>query len=204
VVDIDEDAYRRGQLRSHLFGWLMVPQARLLQGRKAGSPPSDESAQQDIGYAVVAKMRAAPNALWLLGPGTTTRAVRRVLGFEGTLLGVDAVKNQRLLESDLNEARILQLLDSHPIVRVVVTPIGGQGYVFGRGNQQLSPEVLRRVGGVNILIVATPKKIQLLMGKPLLLDTGDPDLDQELSGYHRVCSGYKEEILYQGHSPWTR
>ena len=197
VVDIDEDAYRCGVLRSHLFGWLTVPQARLLQGRKTGSPTSEEAIQGDIGRTIAAKMRTTPDTLWLLGPGTTTRAIRRILGFEGALLGVDAVKNGQLLESDLNEAHILELLDAHASTHIVVTPIGGQGYVFGRGNQQFSPEVLRRVGGENILVVATSKKIQLLMGKPLLLDTGDTDLDKELSGYRRICTGYNEEIVYR-------
>ena len=120
-------------------------------------------------------------------------AVAEELGVEKTPLGVDAVLNGRLVGRDLNEEGILKLLDRYSRVKVVVSPLGGQGFIFGRGNQQISPEVLRRVGKENIVVLATRDKVREL--KALRVDTGDPEVDEMLRGYIRVVVDYMEEAV---------
>ena len=117
------------------------------------------------------------------------------LGLEGTLLGVDVVRAGSVIGSDLSEREILDAV-ADAECRLVLTPVGGQGFLLGRGNQQISPQVLRRVGKENIVIVATAEKLSSLRGRPLLVDTGDPDTDAWLSGYYRVVTGYREVTVY--------
>jgi predicted polyphosphate/ATP-dependent NAD kinase len=120
------------------------------------------------------------------------------LGLANTLLGVDAVLDRELVATDADESTLLELLRDHPgPASIVVTVIGGQGYVFGRGNQQFSPAVIRAVGQPNLLIVAAKSKITSLEGRPLLVDTNDASLDRELTGYYPVITGYEDRILYR-------
>jgi predicted polyphosphate/ATP-dependent NAD kinase len=196
VMDIDEQAFRENRVSAHLYGYMMVPYARgLTQSAKAGGVAGEERVLNDVATEVVNEMR--PGALYILGPGTTTRSVMSRLGLPKTLLGVDAVVGGRLAGADLSEADLLCLLDTHSQACIVVTVIGGQGYVFGRGNQQISPAVIRRVGRANILIIATQTKLLSLEGRPLLVDTGDPELDAELCGYAKVVTALGERTMYR-------
>jgi predicted polyphosphate/ATP-dependent NAD kinase len=111
--------------------------------------------------------------------------VTRQLGLEKTLLGVDAVRAGRLVGSDLAERDLLDLIADEPVT-LVIGVVGGQGAILGRGNQQLSPAVLRRVGIENIEIVAGLRKLLALEPPLLRVDTGDPELDNALCGYCRV------------------
>ena len=156
----------------------------LVQAGKQAVPAGDEAA--GIGEYLAETMEEC--RLYILGPGTTVKAVADAIGVEKTLLGVDAVHNRALVGRDLDEEGLLRLLDRHPRAAIVVSPIGGQGFVFGRGNQQISPRVIRRVGVENIIIVATPSKLRSL--RVLRVDTGDPGLDRLLSGWRRVLTGY--------------
>lgn len=188
VLDIDEDAFRAGVVDSHHYGFLLVPEvASLLQAGKelSGTTGSTAEAKQDIAVAVVEEM--APQTLYLLGPGTTVRAIADQLGVEKTLLGVDAVVDRQLVGSDLNERAILEMLDRYPKAVVIVTPLGGNGFIFGRGNKQFTPDVLRRVGRENIIIIGDRGK--LLKLPSLHVDTGDAELDKLLSGYLDVIVG---------------
>lgn len=190
VLDIDEQAFRRGILDARLYGYLLVPNAaQFLQGGKeaSGASVSIVANQQEIaGYVAVHMER---DTLYLLGPGTTVRAIADELGIGKTLLGVDAVFNSELIGTDLNEQGILELLDQHPRRKLIVTPLGGNGFVFGRGNRQFTPGVIARVGRENIVVVATRDKIEKL--DCLRVDTDDHDLDRQLSGYMDVITGYK-------------
>jgi len=195
VLDLDEEAYRAGRVSPQLFGYLKVPyQRRLLQARKSPSTPDERSTLQAIALEVIHQMQ--DDVVYIVGPGTTTRPILSQLGLEKTLIGVDVLLNRRLLLADANERALLDALKDHP-ARIVVTPIGGQGYLFGRGNQQISPAVLRSVGKDNLIVVAAPEKIHALRGRPLLVDSGDPEVDRLLSGYVSVISGCGERIVYR-------
>ena len=195
VMDIDEDAFRRDVLSARLYGYLKIPFRRaLVQGAKSASGPGEEAAQRAIAIAIVELME--DDCAYILGPGTTTRAIARQLGLEKTLLGVDVIKDREMVARDVGETELLQPV-KRGRAKIIVTPIGGQGYIFGRGNQQISPEVIAEVGRDNIIVVSTPHKINSLQGRPLLVDTGDGELDRALSGYVRVVTGYGEQILYK-------
>lgn len=188
VMDIDEELFRQGRVASRLYGYLTVPLDRsCLQDRKAGAYSGDSYDRGAIASWVADSMK--PGRLYLIGSGSTTKAVTDHLGIPGTLLGVDAVKDGKIVAGDLTGDRILALIEPGN-TSLVLTIIGGQGHIFGRGNQQLTPEVIRAVGRGNIIVIATPAKLNALFGRPLLVDTGDPALDRELCGYIAVHTGY--------------
>lgn len=198
VMDIDEEKYRNGILSAKLYGYLKIPYERgRVQGLKAGSALSDEAAQASIGSDIAEKMAQSPSALWLVGAGTTPMAILKQLGLKGTLLGVDAVVKGEIIEKDLNERGIIALIKKYSNTRIVVTPIGGQGFIFGRGNQQFSPDVIRLAGIDTITVLATAAKLHGLGGEPLRVDTGDNALDEDLSGYYRVITGYHQSAVYR-------
>jgi predicted polyphosphate/ATP-dependent NAD kinase len=193
VMDIDEEAYRQGIVSPRLFGYLKIPyQRRLVQARKSPNPVSEEAVLNAIALDVIDHM---DEDYYIVGPGTTTRPILTNLGLSKTLIGVDVVGGRELVVADANETSLLELFENHS-AKVVVTPIGGQGYIFGRGNQQISPEVLRRVGLENIIVISAPEKILSLGGRPLLVDTGDHEIDKALSRYMKIITGYGERIVY--------
>ncbi len=194
VMDIDEDEFRHDRVKARLYGHLAAPaENRFMQSMKEGGIQHEELALQDIAAFMVETMQ--DDCLYLIGSGTTPRAIMEELQLPSTLLGIDAVCNRELVQSDLTEKDILELLDRYPDVRLVITLIGGQGHVFGRGNQQISPEVIRRLGMQRIDIISTAEKIHSLDGQPLRVDTGDPILDESLYGMVPVITGYDEKTL---------
>lgn len=197
VMDIDEEAFRNGRVSARLYGYLRVPyQRNLVQAVKSGSTAGEEGALDGMAGDVIERMKAAPDQRFIFGPGTTTRAIAQRLGAPKTLLGVDVFFRGQLAAADVSEQDLLRMVEDRP-ARIVVTPIGGQGYVFGRGNQQISPAVIRRVGRENIIIVATPGKVTALRGDPFRVDTGDAEVDEMLRGYIRVVVGYHGEMVYR-------
>jgi len=195
VLDLDEDAYRLGRINTRLYGTLTVPYRRgHVQNQKVPTPAGESAQAQAIAAEVVERMR--PDQAYLLGPGTTTRAIAEHLGLPKTLVGVDILTRNEVLALDVGERRILEMLESRPL-RMIVTPVGGQGFLFGRGNQQFSPQVIRRIGRDKILIICLAGKIAALRGRPLLVDTGDPKVDQMLAAYFEVVTGYHEAIIYK-------
>ena len=198
-MDVDEAALRSGRLSSRPYGVLRVPAAgRLLQSLKSAGR-GDEAADASVLGRAVARRLARPG-LVILGPGTTTRAVGEALGLSTTLLGVDVAflnsdGTAELRAVDAAEAELLRLTAGGGPATIVVSPVGGQGFVLGRGNQQLSAQVIRQVGPGNLVVAATPGKLAALGGRPLLLDTGDSELDRELTGYLRVVTGPNREAV---------
>lgn len=193
VIDIDEVAYRQGNVSQRLFGFLQVPyQRQLVQARKSPNPVTEEAVLNAIALDVIDHMN---EDYYIIGPGTTTRPILTNLGLSKTLIGVDVVCGRELVIADANEMSLLELLENQA-AKVVVTPIGGQGYIFGRGNQQISPKVLRKIGLDNIIVISAPEKILSLDGRPLLVDTGDYDIDKALSRYIKIITGYGERIVY--------
>ncbi|MER5355054.1 NAD(+)/NADH kinase [Kitasatospora sp. NPDC002551] len=193
VVDLDEEAHRAGGVGARLYGTVRVPAARArLSGRKTGSSAAPPGSAESIARAVVAAMR--PGTAYALGPGATTLAVGRALGLELTPLGVDVVRDGAVLDRDVTEQRLLTLAMSQ-VTHGVLSVIGGQGFVVGRGNQQFSPRVLDALAG--IVVLATQQKLAALGGRPLLVDTGDPLADAALAGHVRVVTGHRESVLYR-------
>jgi len=195
VMDIDENAFRNGAVSAKLYGYLLVPEERrYIQSVKAGAIRSEGAVLQGIAAEVIDAMNTED--IYIIGPGTTTRALMERLGLANTLLGVDIIRDRRLVANDVNENQLLEIIDGKP-AKIVVTVIGGQGHIFGRGNQQLSPRVMRQVGIKNIIVIAAKEKVISLSGKPLLVDTGDEELNQQLSGYIRIVTGYRDYVMYK-------
>ena len=136
-----------------------------------------------------------PEYLYIVGTGSTTARLMNYMGKPNTLLGVDLLFRGQVIGSDCTEQDILAALKKYPRAKIIVTVIGGQGYIFGRGNQQISAEVIRRVGTKNIMVIASRDKIFSLGGNPLLIDTGDEEVNRMLTGYIPVTTGYKDVIM---------
>jgi predicted polyphosphate/ATP-dependent NAD kinase len=192
VLDLDEERYRAHELVLDLYDVALTPQKpSLTQAAKAVvEGASDSEAKEEIAAHVVEQLNRDADGLVLLGAGSTVAAIARRLGVDGSLLGIDAVVGGELVGRDLNERQLLELLDHHPRCRLVLSPLGAAGFVLGRGNQQLSPEVLRRIGSGNLIVAATPAKLQRTPA--LRFDTGDAALDERFagSGYLAVVTGY--------------
>jgi predicted polyphosphate/ATP-dependent NAD kinase len=181
VMDIDEDSFRKGIVDAKLYGYLKIPFEREhLQSLKSGSPETERFAHQSIAEEIIENMEN--DIFYIIGPGTTTRAVMEKLELPNTLLGIDLVFNRELVANDLNETQLTSYIQ-RKTAKLIVTPIGGQGYLFGRGNQQLSPNLIKKIGKDNIIVIATRSKINSLEGQPLLVDSGDKETDESLSGY---------------------
>lgn len=195
VLDLDEEAYRKGQIVTRLYGYLTIPFRRgRVQNQKTPSPASEIVQAQAIAADVVDRMQ--PDQAYILGPGTTTRAIAEHLDYPKTLVGVDIITREEILAQDVGEKQILEMLAKRPL-GLIVTPTGGQGFLFGRGNQQISPQVIREVGRENVIVVCLPGKVAGLRGRPFLVDTGDIEVDKLLSGYFEVVTGYHEKIIYR-------
>ncbi|UCE41853.1 MAG: ATP-NAD kinase family protein [Candidatus Aminicenantes bacterium] len=198
VMDVDEEELRREIVSARLYGYLKIPHVeRFLQRTKTGSTGNEKYNQEAIAAEVVADM--SDEFYYLVGPGTTTSAIMQKLGLDHSLLGVDLVWRNNLLGKDLNEEQILEKIIGKP-TKLILTPIGGQGFLLGRGNQQISPEVINQIGKGNIIVVATKQKIHSLNSRPLLVDTGEDSLDKNLAGYYRITTGYREAIIYKVNS----
>ena len=194
VMDIDEEAFRAGAVSARLYGYMPVPYAPdLTQSVKAGGVSSDRAALGGIAAEISGRMEAG--RLYILGPGTTTRAIADALGLPKTLLGVDLVRDGAVIGADATEGDILRALAESRPGAIVVTPIGGQGHFLGRGNQQIGARVVRAVGLDRLLVAATPEKIASLREGTLHVDTGDPDLDRALAGWRRVITGRGNETV---------
>ena len=194
VVDVDEPAFRQNRLSVKLFGHLTTPDSgSLMQGSKSIGGSSEEAELDRI--AEYFQEGIDPAYAYVLGPGSTLERIAKRLGVRKTPLGIDAVKgNGTLLGGDVDETTLLSLVGNGP-AKIVISPIGGQGFLFGRGNQQITPEVIRRVGIENITVVGSRSKIEALHPRRLLTDSGDDDIDRQLRGYVRVITGYREEMV---------
>ena len=194
VMDIDEEAFRRGDVQARLYGYLRVPDdASHVQVTKSPSHADEGEDILSVAGEIVDSMRS--DTLYILGPGTTTKGIADVLSISKTLLGVDVVLDGALVASDVTETQLLELLDGGGPAKIVVTAIGGQGHIFGRGNQQIGVDVIRRVGTDNVIVVATRRKLGSLGRRPLMVDTGSREINRELSGYIMVTTGRSESAM---------
>ncbi|MGG5819379.1 ATP-NAD kinase family protein [Falsiroseomonas sp. HW251] len=199
VMDLDEEALREGRVSASLYGVARVPHERgLMQACKAGARPDDEAALDALARVLA---RDWPREkLMILACGTTLRRVKRALGGEGTLLGVDVALDGRLIATDVNEAQLLRLMERAP-AGIVAGATGGQGFLFGRGNQQISAEVIRRVGREGITVMAGQNKLAALDPPVLHVDTGDAEVDAMLAGYTQVHTAPGQRMVMRIASP---
>lgn len=212
VMDIDESLFRQGVVKAKRYGEMQIPsELRYVQAVKSGGKETDELVLQDIAAHVI---EAMDDELYIMGSGSTTAFIMDELGETNTLLGVDVLQDHAVIANDVTEPQLWSLIENHLLenqtvdnsssteaIKLVITLIGGQGHIFGRGNQQLSPRVIKAIGKDNIIIVATKTKLAGLNSRPLIIDTGDTELDQALSGYFPVITGYKDQVLYPASSP---
>ncbi|MEM2911007.1 MAG: ATP-NAD kinase family protein [Candidatus Bathyarchaeia archaeon] len=192
VMDVNEEAYRKGHMSAELYGYILVPyEPSLIQGFKMASPITESELRNQAAIAIYVIENMEPDTVYIIGPGTSTRTISDLLDADKTLLGVDLFWNKQLIDKDVNEKQILEKISGKK-AKIIVTPIGGQGFIFGRGNQQISPKVIRQVGVDNIIVVATKSKLENL--KSLRVDTGDSSLDEELRKSRlKVIVDYKME-----------
>jgi predicted polyphosphate/ATP-dependent NAD kinase len=194
VRDIDEAALREGRVAARWYGELCVPEeGGFVQQVKQAGMESEELVLSDL--AAWLEDSWEPDVRYVFGPGSTLHGLAQNLGLQTTLLGVDVIEDGQVIARDVSEVQLHELVAGHP-ARLLVTAIGGQGHVLGRGNQQISPRVLRAVGLEHLRVVATKRKLGTLQGRPLLVDTGDVELDDAFPDVVRVWAGYKEELLY--------
>ena len=194
IMDIDEEAFRAGAVSAKLHGYMSVPYAPdLTQSMKAGGVSGDRASLAGIAAEIAGRMEQG--RLYILGPGTTTRALAQALDLPKTLLGVDLVRDGAVHAADVTEDDILRALADSSPGAIVVTPIGGQGHFLGRGNQQIGARVVRAVGLDRLIVAATPEKLASLQGGTLHVDTGDPGLDRALAGWRRVITGQGSETV---------
>ena len=211
IMDIDESLFREGVVKAKRFGEVQIPsELRYVQATKSGGKESDELVLHDISEDIIDKMNEAEDSLFIIGSGSTTAFLMSELNLDNTLLGVDLVQDQDLIASDVTEAQLWDQIShagkNKKAVHLIITLIGGQGHLFGRGNQQLSPRIIRAIieqkgGKENITIIATKAKLTSLENRALICDTGDVTLDQTLSGFLHVTTGYRDQVLYPVASP---
>jgi len=194
VRDIDEVAFREGRVRSRYYGELLVPEEhQFMQATKSSGVEVEELVLHDIAEFMIENMHA--DVRYIMGSGSTVAAVMCVLGLDNTLLGVDVIENGKLLASDVTAQQLLALCHGRECA-MVLTLIGGQGHLFGRGNQQLSAKLIRSIGLDKVHVLATKTKLKALNNQPMLVDTGDPELDEALQGVVPVMCGFNDHVLY--------
>ena len=177
IMDLDEDLYRRGKWNIRLFGIAkgIVEPTYVQVGKSCYESVSDDEIKDELTEHIVDEIERCADYLFLFGSGGTIEYIARKMNLDNTLLGIDAVYDKKIVGKDLNEEGLLKLLDNYSKTKVILSPIGAQGFILGRGNLQLSPKVIRRIGLDNIIVISTPSK---LVSTPIIrVDTGDRELD---------------------------
>jgi len=193
IMDLDEDLYRKGEWKVRLFGVVkgIVEPTYIQVGKESFESVSDDAVKEELADHIHDEMEKNKEVLYLFGSGGTIDFIAKKLGFDHTLLGIDAIYQNQLVGKDLNESQILDLLNKHKKAKVLLSPIGAQGFILGRGNLQLSPRVIKKIGLDNILIVATPSKLSHT--SILRVDTGDRKVDALFMKreFYMVLIGYR-------------
>ena len=192
IMDADETAIRSDRFAIRLYGYLKGPYLPMrIQGTKQVSPETADEKENQRAIAKFVIENIKPDAAYILGPGTTVKTLADMLGIKKTVLGVDLYQKGKVI-NDVNEKTLIESIEDWKNTWIIVSPIGGQGMIFGRGNQQISPEIIKRVGKEHIIVLATKSKIQRIEGGLLRVDTGDAEIDEMLRGYIKVITDYRE------------
>jgi predicted polyphosphate/ATP-dependent NAD kinase len=189
VMDVDENAYRAGTLKTRLYGIARTPAlaGKIQPAKQVYEEQDEERAKAAIAQFIDEIMLTG--TLYIIGAGTTTEAIFRRLGIKKTLLGVDAIRDRMPVAADCDEKTLLRLVEKYPDTRIILSPIGAQGFILGRGNQQISARLVRKIGIKNLIVIATPHKLAEI---PFLyIDSGDADLDREFGDTIQIISGYR-------------
>jgi len=195
VRDIDEEAFRNNQVRSRYFGEMKIPlSGEFMQHVKVGGIESEPLVLSDIADWLDENMD--PEICYFVGSGKTLSTLMEHLNLDNTLLGVDAVLNGEVIKQDCTENDLLQFLSVHSC-HAILSIIGGQGHIFGRGNAQFSQQVISQLSKKDVTIVGSKAKLKSLEGRPLIVDSSDVELDKQWSGLIEVLTGYNDKILYQ-------
>ena len=189
VMDVDENAYRAGNLKTRLYGIARTPAlaGKIQPAKQVYEEQDEERAKAAIAQFIDEIMLAG--TLYIIGAGTTTEAIARRLGIRKTLLGVDAIRDRMPVAADCDEKTLLRLAEKYQDTRIILSPIGAQGFILGRGNQQISARLVRKIGIKNLIVIATPHKLAEI--PYLYIDSGDADLDREFGDTIQVISGYR-------------
>jgi predicted polyphosphate/ATP-dependent NAD kinase len=193
IMDLDEELYRMGVWKVRLFGVAkaIVEPTYIQVGKAFFESVSDDEVKDELAEHINDELEKHPDWLFLFCSGGTIDYIAKKLNIQHTLLGIDAVYQKQLIGKDVNEEQILALLKKYPKTKILLSPIGAQGFILGRGNLQLSSTIINKIGIDNIIVVATPSK---LSHTPILrVDTGDKKLDRLFAtqGYLMVVIGYR-------------
>lgn len=193
IMDIDEATLRAGRIAPMLYGHARVPVLRTRMQAAKGGPKVDwGTALAGAAAQVVEQME--PGTLYVIGPGTSAGAVMRTAGHAPTILGIDAIRDGAVVGLDIGSADLEKLVESGP-VRIILGVTGQQGFLIGRGNQQIGPEVLARAGRGGLIVLASEDKLVRLAQPILWVDSGAPELDAKLAGFVRVRTGRGRETM---------
>ncbi|MBO67715.1 MAG: hypothetical protein CL398_05325 [Acidiferrobacteraceae bacterium] len=193
IMDVDQALRDSQNSEATLLGYAQVPFDRLLIQNPKSYVPIDEDASI-IGIAEYLKHAIDEETYYIVGPGRTTKLFLQELGIDGTLLGVDLLYGKSLIGKDLTHKQLKGEIKSKP-VSIIIGVIGGQGFLFGRGNQQITADIVRRAGKDRIIVIAAADKLLSLDNQRLLVDTGDEALNAELQGYIRVRTGKRDTMI---------
>jgi predicted polyphosphate/ATP-dependent NAD kinase len=197
IMDADEKAIRSDTFAVKLHGFLKGPFVPMrIQGSKQLSLETVDEKENQTATARYIIEEMQPDATYILGPGTTVKRIAELLGVEKTVLGVDIYKKGKVI-LNVDENRILEEIKDWQKTWIILSPIGHQGILLGRGNQQISPEIIKHVGKQRIIVAATKNKLQSIDGNMLRVDTGDAEVDNILRGYIKVATDYREWRLVQ-------
>jgi predicted polyphosphate/ATP-dependent NAD kinase len=197
VRDVDEQALRDGRVSTRFFGELLVPEfGGFVQHTKEGGRENESLALAEIVADAVERIQESPDSVsYVLGPGGSVAAIKQALGMQATLLGMDVYRNGRQIGIDVDAGWLESRLEEP--FGLILSFTRRQGFLLGRGNQQLSPAFLRRLDRTRFWVVATRSKLLSLDGRPLLIDTDDAELDRKYSGLVEVSAGYQDRLWYR-------
>jgi len=193
IMDLDEERYRQGEWNIKLFGIAkgIVEPTYVQVGKSTFESVSDNEIRDELSEHIIDEIEENKDYLYFFGSGGTIDYIANKMNIKNTLLGIDAVYKKKIVGSDLNEKAILEILEKYPKAKVILSPIGSQGFILGRGNLQLSPKVIKKIGLDNIIVISTPNK---LAHTPIIrVDTGDKKLDSDFKEkeFMMVVIGYR-------------
>ena len=203
VMDLDEVVYQEGVWKVRMYGEAWTPSSpRFMQGAKEQvERVSEDDSIEGLANHIASLLQDEDDLMVVWGSGGTLRRMGEHLNQSLTLLGID-IQHGESLHTDLNETELIRIIGGHvdndgqqrPLL-LLLSPMGGQGFLIGRGNLQLSPSVLRLVGHTNLLGVATPSKLIGL--EAVRIDTGDESLDDEFQAkrFIKILQGFRTTRL---------